>query len=357
MSFRVGKTIIQRITNWHNWPFYLFYFPITYAWVWHSIKSRSVWFYTASNPTIDFGGFEGEAKSQMYQQLPKELYPNTIYATPALPFTEVVREVCKAGISYPFVVKPDVGMKGLLFRKIENEQQLHIYHKHIPSTYIIQEFIDMPCEVSVFYYRKPGSATGTITAFIEKNLLEVTGNGRATLEELINNNNEAKAFLSSIQKQYAKDLPLVLPAGTTFCISPIANLYNGASFVDLTDSVNKTMLHIFDNISHQNQFLYGRYDIKCQSVEDMLQGKNFIILEFNGAGSVPNHIHAGKFNLLQAYKEILRHWKAMYEISRDNRKRGIEYWNFLKGYRFLQNSKRYFDKVKQIDKTLDLNVR
>lgn len=116
------------------------------------------------------------------------------------------------------------------------------------------------------------------------------------------------------------------------------------------------MLHIFDAISHQTQFLYGRYDIKCKSVEEMLQGKNFIILEFNGAGSVPNHIHAGKYKLLQAYKEILKHWKAMYEISRDNQKRGIQYWSFSKGRSFLRNSKKYFDQLKQLDKELDLNI-
>ncbi|TKK67459.1 hypothetical protein FC093_14280 [Ilyomonas limi] len=357
MLFNVEKAIIQRITDWHNWPFYLFYFPLGYAWVWYYIKTRSLWFFTASNPTLTFGGFEGEAKSEMYTQLPSELYPKSIFISPALPFADVTPQLLRAGIRYPFVVKPDVGMKGLLFRKIVNEQQLKTYHSAMPATYIIQEFIDMPCEVSVFYCRKPANCKGSITAFIEKKLLEVTGNGSSTLEALISNNAEAKEFLSTIKKQHAKDLQTVLPAGETFCISHIANLYNGARFVDLTSEVNDTLHQIFDTISHQTQFLYGRYDIKCQSVEDMLQGKNFIILEFNGAGSVPNHIHAGKYNLPQAYKEILKHWKAMYEISRDNCKNGIPYWGFLKGYRFLQNSKRYFNKLKQLDKELDLNVR
>ncbi len=163
-------------------------------------------------------------------------------------------------------------------------------------------------------------------------------------------------FLSKIKKQYSKRLQTILPKGDTFCIWHIANLYNGARFIDLTEKVTDTLLYMFDEISHQTQFLYGRYDIKCRSVEDILQGKNFIILEFNGAGSAPNHIHAGKYKLLDAYREILRHWKAMYEISRDNRKKGIKYWSFLKGYRFLQNSRQYFKHLKQLDKELDLNV-
>ena len=358
MFFNAVKAIVHRVADWHNWPFYLFYFPIAYAWVWYYIKTRSLWFYTASNPTLSFGGFEGEAKSEMYRQLPPELYPKSIFTQSSAPFAEVINQLHVAGICYPLVAKPDVGMKGLLFRKIENEQQLKIYHAQMPATYVIQEFVDLPCEVSIFYCRKPTSAQGEITAFIEKKLLEVVGDGISTLQTLINNNAEAKVFLGKIKKQNACNLQSVLPAGETFCISHIANLYNGARFVDLTDKVNNTLLQLFDDISHQTQFLYGRYDIKCRSVEDMLAGKHFIILEFNGAGSVPNHIHAGKYNLSQAYKEILKHWKAMYEISHDNNyNNGIQYWSFLKGYRFLQNSKQYFNQLKKLDKELDLNVQ
>jgi hypothetical protein len=46
----------------------------------------------------------------------------------------------------------------------------------------------------------------------------------------------------------------------------------------------------------------------------------------------------------------------MYEISRDNRRNGIKYWSFSKGRRFLRNSKKYFNQLKQLDKELDLNV-
>ncbi len=168
MLFNAVKAIIERITNWHNWPFYIFYSPISYVLLGYYIKTRSLWFYTASNPTIAFGGFEGETKSEIYQQLPQELCPKSIYIHPSLSFTEVVNQLYLSGLTYPFVVKPDINMKGLLFRKIESEQQLKIYHSQIPATYIIQEFINLPYEVSIFYCRKPASNTGIITAFIKK---------------------------------------------------------------------------------------------------------------------------------------------------------------------------------------------
>jgi hypothetical protein len=117
--------------------------------------------------------------------------------------------------------------------------------------------------------------------------------------------------------------------------------------------INEKLVMIFDNISHKTGFYYGRYDIKCTSLEDLYK-ENFIILEFNGAGSVPNHIYTGGYTLLSAYREILKHWNAMFRISKANNQKGFYYWNFLKGYRFFKNSKKYFNVLKKLDKELAL---
>jgi len=112
---------------------------------------------------------------------------------------------------------------------------------------------------------------------------------------------------------------------------------------------------VFDDISRNNRFYYGRYDIKCESIEDLKDGKNFYILEFNGAGSVPNHIYTGTYTLAQAYKEILSHWKLMFEASEINHKEGNPYWSFMKGHLFLKNSKKHFNVLKKLDKELVLD--
>src|SRR3954453_7575267 len=107
MLFNAIKAILHKVIDWHNWPFYLFYSPISYAWVLYYIRTRSLWFYTASNPTLAFGGFEGEAKSRIYKQLPQELCPKSIYIPSSLPFGEVLNQLLLSAINYPFVVKPD----------------------------------------------------------------------------------------------------------------------------------------------------------------------------------------------------------------------------------------------------------
>jgi D-alanine-D-alanine ligase-like ATP-grasp enzyme len=346
--------IAKKITDWQHWPFYVFYSPLCLAWVSYYIKSRSLWYYTASNPTLSFGGFEGEGKTEMYRQLPQHLCPRTVEVEPFSSFAEVVRKVQEKGLAYPFIVKPDVGMKGILFRKIEREDQLRQYHERMPAAYLVQEFLDTPYEVSVFYCRLPGNERGEITAMIQKNLLEVIGDGHSTLEELIRRSPSAAPWLEKMRRERGQQLPRILAAGERYCLSHVANLMNGAHFINLTKKVSEPLVRVFDEISHSNQFNYGRYDIKCHSIEDILEGRNFYILEFNGAGSVPNHIFTGDFTLLGAYKEILKHWKTLYTISKINKEKGIDYWGLKKGYTFLQNSKQHFKVLKKLDKELIL---
>src|SRR5213075_2302853 len=133
-----------------------------------------------------------ESKKEMYDQLPSRSYPKTIYILHDLSFEEVKKKVSDAGFAYPFIVKPDVGMKGILFRKIENEDQLEKYHGRIPVEYIVQDLVELPVEVSVFYYRHPAKQKGEVSGFIQKELLEVYGDGKSTLWELILKHPRAK---------------------------------------------------------------------------------------------------------------------------------------------------------------------
>ena len=158
-----------------------------------------MWFFSSSNPTITFGGFEGEGKKEMYDQLPPHLVPRTIYIMHDWPYEEVQKKITEAGFEYPFIVKPDVGMKGILFRKIETEEQLIKYHERIPVEYIVQDLVTLPVEVSVFYYRYPDQQKGTVSGFIHKELLQVKGNGSATLRELIEKHPRAKFRMEEME--------------------------------------------------------------------------------------------------------------------------------------------------------------
>ena len=343
------KSFWEKVGNWELWPFELRYFLISPVWLWYCLRSGSFWFFSSSNPTITFGGFEGEGKKEMYDLLPPDYYPRTIYLSPHETFEEIIHKIDQSGFRYPFIVKPDVGMKGLLFRKIDSPKALETYHRLNPVDYIVQDLVDYPLEVSVFYYRFPNQPKGVITGFIQKELMDVYGNGRSTLWELILAHPKARHRPDEMRIKHEANLNNIIPVGERYILTYAANLNRGAKFTNLHYLINDDLLRVFDEISHKAQFYYGRYDIKCKSVDDLKQGKNFTILEFNGSGAEPNHVYNSGFTLFQAYSVFLFHWKILFQISKYNRQHGIPYWPFMKGLRFLKEAKKHLAVLEKYD--------
>ena len=136
-------------------------------------------------------------------------------------------------------------------------------------------------------------------------------------------------------------------------MSYAANHNRGAHFIDLKDFIDERLVDVFDRISHSiNDFFYGRYDIMCENIEDLKRGKNFTILEYNGCGAEPNHFYDTGYRLTGAYKEILKHWKALYQISRYNAKHVIRPWPLMKGIRFRMETKKIYSIMKKADEQI-----
>lgn len=347
------KNLITKITNWEAWPFKLLYAPIVPMWLLYMLRSGSVWFFTPSNPKITFGGMDGEPKKEMYDLLPPHLYPTTFNVLPTDGFSILLERIRSAGILYPLIVKPEIGGQGILFRKIDNETELKHYHSIIPVEYIVQEMVHYPMEVSVFYIRHPRNGKGIVTGFLHKIPLHVTGNGMHTLEELILQHPKAAKRIGELHSKHKQNWVKVIPVKEKYVLSYAANHNRGAHFVDLKEHIDEGLVSVFDSISHRiNDFFYGRYDIMCSNVEDLKQGKNFAILEYNGCGAEPNHFYDTGYTLFGAYREILKHWKALYTISKHNSSNGVKPWPFKKGKRFLKKTNELFRIMREADKRI-----
>jgi hypothetical protein len=345
------KRFWTKLANWELWPFYLIYTPLGFVWLYYAIKARHFWFVAPVNPTLEFSGFEGESKREMYEQLPKHYYPKTIYIDPSLKFDSLKAEVRAAGFVYPILCKPDVGMKGMLMRKIHNEQQLQYYHQHVTVDYIIQDMVELPMEFSVFHIRYPGEAKGFITGFIAKNYMSVVGDGVSTLKQLIDKHPKAKFKEEEMTIRHGENFELVIPQNEKYYLSIAGNHNRGANFVNLHNEIDETLCEVFDKISLETEhFYFGRYDLKCSSLEHLKAGKNIMILEYNGVGAEPNHIYDCGMTYSQALKEIVKHWDHMYRIGRINHtQHGVPYWKFWPGYTYLMNAHRFFKRMHQAD--------
>ena len=333
------KRAWERITNWELWPFALIYAPLGPLWLYYAIKAKAFWFFTPTDPTLTFAGFEGEGKKEMYDQLPERSFPKTIYIEPVQPFESVKQAVELHGFSYPFCVKPESGLKGLLFRKVDSEEKLRFYHERVPVAYMIQELVEAPLEVSVFYYRHPAKPTGTVSGFIQKEMMHVLGDGQMTLWEQILEHPKAKYRLEEMRIKHEKVLSAIIPSGEKYILAHAANLNRGARFTNLYQHIDEKLVKLFDPLSHRCSFYYGRYDLKCDSIEDLKEGR-YTILEFNGTGSEPNHVYNAGCSWFDALKEFAHHWRVMYEIGKYNHKhKGIRYWGNREGYKFLKQAR------------------
>lgn len=340
-----------KIFNWESWHYHVKYVPIAPVWLWYCIKARSLWFFTAANPTITFGGFEGEGKKEIYDQLPKKSYPESIFISANDSFEQVKEQVKMKGMQYPLVVKPDVGAMGYLFRRISNEQQLERYHAFMDIDYIVQEWVQYPMELSVFYYRMPDREKGIITGMLMKEMPVVEGDGVSTLSDLISNHAILRLNYDNICLRHKAQIKKVLPAGKRFVLSHASNRSQGGRLVNLNHEIDEKLCRVFDNLSnHSRHFYYGRYDVKCESLEALREGRNFSILEYNGSGAGIQHVYGNRLSLWRACYTIVKHWEKLYQISRYNKRvHDIAYWKFSEGRRFLNRAMMHLRKLKSMD--------
>src|SRR5438093_12037230 len=69
-------------------------------------------------------------------------------------------------------------------------------------------------------------------------------------------------------------------------------------------------------------FFVGRYDIRYEKEDDFKQGRNFQIVELNGASSEATSIYDARNSLFSAYRTLFRQWKLVFAIGAANRLNG-----------------------------------
>jgi hypothetical protein len=335
-----------RLINWEFWPFSIFYFPIYFYFTWLAIKARSFFFFTAANPNIDFGGMLGEKKSEIFDQIPKEYIPKTIFIK-AGERAKAIDQGYKMG--YPLIAKPDIGERGRLVEKISNEKALIKYVEKCPIDFMIQELVDFPIELGVFYVKRPQEQKGRVTSIVQKKLMSVVGDGKSKISALLQQNPRAMLQVDFKHSRFTSLMGQVPEEGEEVIIEPIGNHCRGTIFLDKTEEIDEKLCQAFDRLAAQvPEFYFGRFDLLCQSYNDLRELKNFKIVELNGAGAEPGHIYQPGFSLLKGYKVMFQHFKWLYEVSVQNKKRGIRHWTFKRGIATLKTSKEHNKLIERL---------
>lgn len=328
INSKLRKLMIKTF-SWEYWPVWLVYFPVSFYYIYLSIKARSFFFFSASNPTIETGGMFFESKWKIFELMPKAYFPSTIYIEAHDLLNTISNKMEDAGISFPIIAKPDKGERGWGVKKIGSIEELAVYKNNTNIEFLIQSYISTPLEFSVFYYRNPKDLKGNITSVTLKKLLSVTGDGLSTIDMLIKKNNRSFLQYEKLKLNKLINFNQVLKNGEQRVLVPYGNHILGATFLDYNHIIDDRLIATFDKISNGiDGFYFGRFDIRCTSIEDLKAGKNISILELNGAGAEPAHIYDPNFSFFNAQLVLAKHYKMMYDAAVENNKKGIEYMTY-----------------------------
>ncbi len=272
----------------------------------------------------------GERKSSIYALIPQEYLPKMKLIKA---YDETAAMLYANEIRYPVIVKPDIGERGNLVEKIANKEALRAYVRACPVDFLIQEFVDYPVELGVFYVKMPNEA-GRVSSVVKKGFLTVTGNGEDTVSHLLRYNPRAQLLLDFSHDRFREVLARIPKDGEEVRVEQIGNHCRGTTFLNFNHEIDARLHDAFNELCGRiSGFHYGRFDLRCKSLDDLKALKNFKILELNGAGAEPGHIYHPGASIWQAYRDVIWHFSMLAKISRANKREGAPYWSFSEGMR------------------------
>jgi membrane protein DedA with SNARE-associated domain len=333
---RVAKTDLKRWRAlwarwryWEFWPAWMFYPPVALYCLWLAVKYRGITLPTAANPGIFSGGLVGESKSQMLDELFATSPAFTAEAKLVAGATFEERVGSLEGVmgemklTYPFILKPDLGQRGAGMKVIRSPEQAWNYLRELSAPVIAQRYAVGPMEVGIFYYRFPNEAHGHIFAITEKTFPKLTGDGKSTVAELIHRDARAAIIAEKYLHRFAARRDEVLAAGDELKLVAAGNHAQGCIFRDGMRLCTAELVARIDEISQKiHGFFVGRYDIRFASEDDLRAGKDFEIIELNGAASEATSIYDSRNSLFTAYRTLFKQWDLVFAIGAANRKSG-----------------------------------
>ncbi len=355
--FEQNASIVSQSVWFERLPAIVFYIPVVCIWLWFALKHRSLTLPTAANPGFECGGFVGESKVQAFGQVSEAAMPwfapqiSMVRSKMPLDALEIDRAreasqdaecavalLAEAGLEFPVVAKPDRGHHGWGVCPVSNVAQLARYLAAFPpgETVVLQQLVTLEHEVGVFYIRLPGAPSGQLFSLNQSLPCRLTGDGRHTLAELIEQMACSTPLKSSLKVLQQGQLDLIPCAGESVPLSFARSHRLGARLLDVRTWATPALLARFDAIADGIAgFHFGRFDVRFSDLDAFQRGQGFQILEINGVGAEANHIWDPKASLRSAYAALYEQYQLAFRIGAMNRSRGfapigaVNLWRFF----------------------------
>ena len=321
---QVRRSTLERMPKW------LICVPLVMQWLWLSLRFGSATLPSSANPALTAGGLVGETKLEYFQGMgPVALAATALHCAvpPAMraSMAGVRAAMAQAGLAFPLIAKPDLGMCGFGVRLIEDEAALAAYFTAFPpeQTVVLQEYLPQEGEAGIFYARQPGEARGRIIGLALRYFPRVTGDGVSTVAQLVAADPRARRVQGRADHDFAPHLHAIPAPGQLVRLATIGSTRVGGLYRDGGRYATAALTEAVDAIAlDMPQFHFGRFDVRFDSLEALGQGRGFRIMEINGAGSEAIEAWDPDTGLLRAFAIIFAKQRRLFEIGAANRRRG-----------------------------------
>jgi hypothetical protein len=346
------KHWLTKWTVWEYFPWWLANIPVYGFFAWFALRARHLFFFTNVNPAIPLGGAMGESKNGIYKLLPPEILPPTLFVPAGQTMEQVMTDIARVGMGFPLIAKPDIGERGFLVKKIESQEALVLHLQQFNIDFILQAFLYEPMEMTVLFHRFPEDETGKpgkfgITSVCIKEFLRVRGDGARSIRQLMQDDARAAFQIPRFEQENPALLATVPAAGALLLLEPIGNHVRGTKFLNGNQFIDTQLIETFEPICKRIEgVLYGRFDLKCASVEALRQGE-FKVMELNGVLGEPAHVYDPTYGMWRAYRDLYRHWRILYALHRAQARKGIPPTPYREAWAM---TRQYFRYKKQLEK-------
>jgi membrane protein DedA with SNARE-associated domain len=319
---------VSRLWRWEFWPMWLFYAPVALYIAALIVKHRGFGVVAAANPGLQDGGIVGESKHDILQRLPTEW---TIPSARVQPGASEVRTwrfvhaLLQRGWRFPLIFKPDVGQRGAGVKLVRSLEDARRYLRAERGAVVVQPYHSGPYEAGVFYYRMPWWSTGRILSITDKHFPSVTGDGRASLRDLVWADPRLRMQAHTFVTRHRVDIDRVPAPGERVPLGLAGNHCQGTLFRDGSHLITEPLEERIDRIARSyDGFYIGRFDIRYADVERFKAGEDLAIVELNGATAESTNIYDPDRSLASAYRQLFTQWSLVFAIGAANRANGAE---------------------------------
>ena len=264
----------------------------------------------AVNPAINgVSGLGGTSKIYLNSKISPSFRPKNTALLVSTGINCIKDAIQKHQIKYPVFFKPDIGERSTGVQFIASEKALEEIVLHKNKNYIIEEAIRATSEFCVSIKRNLTTQLFEVFSFTERVVPTIIGDGKRSVRKGIE-----LLKITFVQKeniiQGLEDafLASILPKDEEYEVVKTASIAFGTQYVNHLKSLSEAQKIKLENqvaraLINTEGFNIGRFDIKANSVTDLLEG-DFKIIELNAEGGMPTHVYEEGLTLDEKQKII-----------------------------------------------------